>query len=96
MKPLSKDELSTLEALASTATPAPWFYFGGGVVSLMEDDSMTPDAAFAKLYYDDEGNNHHGRAFPYNANNDGELIAAMRNALSSLLAELRELRRAKL
>jgi hypothetical protein len=94
MIPLTDRELESLETLAASATPAPWFYFGSGIVSLMEDDSMTPDAAFAKLYYDGEGNNHHNRAFPYNANNDGELIATMRNALPSLLAEVRELRAA--
>jgi hypothetical protein len=85
VEPLSEAELDELDALARAASPGPWRAFagpgiGGDAFISMSDDDATPDMY---VRHEDE---------PATVA-DLDFIAAARNYVPRLLAEIRELRR---
>ena len=84
-EPLSEDELDELGRLIGAASPAPWQVFAGpGIggpdfIRLGGDDDSKPDMYIA----------HDGQPAPVA---DLDLIAAARNYLPRLIAEVRDLR----
>jgi hypothetical protein len=81
MTRLTDDELTELELMEKTATPGPWEY---------SDDGFTDDVRAGYECLASLRGHHNGDNTAENA----KLVAAVRNALPSLLAELRELRAA--
>ncbi len=82
-KPLSTEQLDELEALAGSASPAPWTVFAGAgiggddFIRLGGDDDQQPD-----MYV-----RHEAEPAPVA---DLDFIAAARNCLPSLIAEVRQ------
>lgn len=79
--PLSPEALKELRELEQKATPGPWDLFG------VTDSGLLPDIIDANLNHVARVHGHNAMA-PGQSRYDAELIAAMRNALPALLAEL--------
>lgn len=84
MTPLTDDQLAELERLAGAASEAPWY-------ATLYDETVSTEPAW---YVDCDcvlsvARAYHGRGGPGEEQANAELIAAMRNALPALLAELR-------
>jgi hypothetical protein len=79
MTRLTDDELTELERLGRGATPGPWEYSDNGFT----DDIRAGHECLASLRDHQNGDN---------TAENAKLVAAVRNALPSLLAEVRELR----
>lgn len=82
--PLSPEALKELRELEQKATPGPWDLFG------VTDSGLLPDIIDANLNHVARVHGHNAMA-PGQSRYDAELIAAMRNALPALLAELERL-----
>ncbi len=89
MTRLTDDELAELERLEKAATPGPWSEYGRPQPTYAVEIDLAPA--------DEEGTSTPVLKFCYfgqvdNGFADAEFVVAVRNALPSLLAELRELR----
>jgi len=83
-KPLSEAELQELDSLVQAASPGPWQTFAGGGIGGPDFIRLGGDDSQADMYLE-----HDGRPAPVA---DLDFIAAARNYVPRLLAEIRETR----